>query len=400
MNDFLKHNLNALKTYAPGISSLSSVLSEHIQVIPAASGDVSARCNHILIHSAYDPIKEADSFAGKIKPGSTVCLYGFGLGYHVESLLKQIGDKGFLLVIELNPDLLSAAMILRDQAALLAHKNFHLIFSKDEVQVSREISERMQEMEHLADTPVDVLFHSPSFKCIPKNFPSLTNALEILLMERRFPAVLGNQESQNYAWNKETVQRSPGIASLVGVHCGQPAVLVSAGPSLDDLIPHLKRLSHHTLIACVDTALPILAREEILPHYVFTLDPQEESFHHFREHLENPFKLIYTPTAHAKIVSGLSRREVFGGQKRPFPAAKPGFASRRKRSDRIGRFRFLPGIGLSHSIWLQPHFFNRTGLRLFGKAQLRPRIGHEPKASRPGSPKQYAGTGPCRESQD
>ncbi len=304
MNDFLKHNLDALKTHAPGISSLSSVLSERIQAIPAATGEVTARCNHILLHSAYDPVKEAHRFALKIKPGSHVCLYGFGLGYHVQSLLNQIGDSGFLLVIELNPDLLSAAMILKNQAALLAHKNFHLIFGKEEAEVSREISKRMQEMERLTDSPVEVLFHAPSFKCIPKNFPSLTNALEVLLMERRFPAVLGNLESQNYSLNKEIVQRSPGIASLLGTHSGQPAVLVSAGPSLDDLIPYLKRFADHTLIACVDTALPILAREGILPHYVFTLDPQEESFHHFREHLESPFKLVYTPTAHAKIVSG------------------------------------------------------------------------------------------------
>jgi hypothetical protein len=122
-------------------------------------------------------------------------------------------------------------------------------------------------------------------------------------MERRFPAVLGDLESQNYSFNQERVRQSPGINSLKGTHRGQPGILVGAGPSLDDLLPYLQRLARFAVVACVDTALPILTREGIQPQYVLTLDPQEASFLHFRGHLENPFKLIYTPTANAKIIS-------------------------------------------------------------------------------------------------
>jgi len=80
-------------------------------------------------------------------------------------------------------------------------------------------------------------------------------------------------------------------------------VLVSAGPSLDDLLPYLQRFAKSAVIASVDTALPILAHENIHPQYVFTLDPQEESFLSFRENLDSRFKLIYTPTAATKIIS-------------------------------------------------------------------------------------------------
>jgi len=304
MSLFYKKNIAALNLRWPSMDSLPDTFPAHVEAPTAATGEPTLRCNKLLIHSSYDPVKEGHSFAQNVRPGSWVCLYGFGLGYHVQSVLEKIGPDGRLLVIELNPDLLSSAIHLRDQTNVFADPRFHLIFGHEESAVSREISARMSGWTRSASSrPLEVLFHSPSFKCIPATFPSLTNALEVLLMERRFPAVLGDLESQNYAYNREMVRQSPGINSLKGAHNGKPGVLVSAGPSLDDLLPYLQRVTQSAVIACVDTALPILTRVSIPSQYVFTLDPQEASFLSFREHLAGHFKLIYTPTAHTKIIS-------------------------------------------------------------------------------------------------
>ena len=84
-------------------------------------------------------------------------------------------------------------------------------------------------MESFQKTPNDpnlkVLFHSPSFKCIPKHFEHLSNVLEILLIERRVPAVFGDLENQNYSFNKGIINQGPGIKSLRGKHQNHPAVL-------------------------------------------------------------------------------------------------------------------------------------------------------------------------------
>jgi hypothetical protein len=303
MSSFYTKNIAALKSRWPSMDSFPETFSDRVEPLTAETGVPTLRHGKLLIHSSYDPVKEGLGFTKNIPSGSWVCLYGFGLGYHVESLLQKIGPDGKLLVIELNPDLLSAAVHLRDQTKVFADPRLHLIFGREESAVTKEISSRMTQWEQSSSVSLKILFHSPSFKCIPANFPSLANALEVLLMERRFPAVLGDLENQNYAFNREMVHKSPGINSLKGTHRGQPGVLISAGPSLDDLLPYLQRITSSAIIACVDTALPILAREEIHPQYVFTLDPQEESFLHFRENLESLFKLIYTPTAHTKIIS-------------------------------------------------------------------------------------------------
>ena len=304
MSSFHKKNISIAQTRWPVLASMSDVLSEKVEVLSSNSGEVTVRYNKILIHSLYDPVNEGDKFAKDVRPGSFVCLYGFGLGYHIRSLLEKMGPQGKLLVIELNTDLLSAALILRDQTDVLSDPRLHVIFGIEEASVSREISQKTDEWNRVSVAPPEVLFHSPSFQSIPESFPALTNALEVMLMERRFPAVLGDQEQQNYFLNRERIKDIPGINSLSGLHGGQPGILVSAGPSLDDLLPHLNRFRSNVVLGCVDTALPILTRAGVVPHYVFTLDPQEESFRHFRSNLDGKFKLIHTPTAHPKIVSG------------------------------------------------------------------------------------------------
>lgn len=301
MLEYLKKNIESLSRHT--LCPLPDKLPDHVAVQPTSGGNVTIKYGDLLIHSSYDPVKEGLTFAKNIARGSAICLYGFGLGYHVGALLDKIGPEGSLLVIELNPDLLASAMMLRDQTALLSDKRLHLVYGTDEPLVAAEISRHMNQTK---DSPsgisLVVLFHSPSFKCIPKHFERIGNALEILQMERRVPAIFGDLESENYFFNKDIVGRSPGINTCRDAHKNQSAVLVSAGPSLDDVIPYLGKIGQHCVLACVDTALPVLSREGIFPQYVFSLDPQDESFLYFRADLDNPAKLVYLPTASARVV--------------------------------------------------------------------------------------------------
>ena len=302
MPSCFSRNLAVLKKRSPAVASLSPSLSERITVMTAATGEHTMRYETTLLHSGYDPVKEGRAFAAPIRPASRVFLYGFGLGHHVEALLHKIGPAGSLVVAELNPDLLTAALTLKDHTALFSQDNFHLLFGREEVAVARAISQYFAEEPSVHAEKMEILFHAPSFKCIPPHFPALTNALEILRMERRFPALMGNLEQTNRNHNRKIAASAPGINALKGCHRNQPGILVSAGPSLDDPLLHLKRLHKDSVLACVDTALPILNREGMVPDYVFTLDPQEESCRYFAEQGEPSYRLIFTPTAQTKIL--------------------------------------------------------------------------------------------------
>jgi len=305
---FFDKNFASLKNHLSIPTDLTNRLTDKIDIVEASSGQPTAKYEGVLLHSKYDPIKEGIDFAKNIKPGSHICLYGFGLGYHLGPLLEKIGPDGYLLVIELNPDLLNTAMMLKDHTELFNNNRFKLIFGVDEFDVSNLISKEMQRLSESSSDQLEILFHAPSFKCLPQIFPALRNALEILLMERRFPAVFRDLEQGNYFLNEEIVKGAPGINSLKNAHRGKPALMVSAGPSLDSVLPYLKYLKRNLVLACVDTVFPALLDNGINPDYVFSLDPQIDSALFFADYKKGQTKLIYTPTANHNVL------KIFNGE--------------------------------------------------------------------------------------
>ena len=305
-NNFFDKNIRSLKSSVLQLQALPQKISDKVSLIMSNSGKPTLRCENILLHSRYDPEKEAILFAKKIKKGDNVCLYGFGLGYHLHPILDRIGPDGHLLVIELNPDILSAALKLTDHTKVLADSRFNLIYGTEEVEVSREISKTMDRLAQNQNSQLEVVFHPASFKCIPSHFPSLANALEVLLLERRFPTIFGDLEKSNYLSNQDIVESSPGINTIQNLHKGKPGILVSAGPSLDLAMPHLHRLKNKFLISCVDTSYPILLESNIQPEFVFSLDPQKESAEYFIENIGKETKLIFTPTSNPAAIQNFT----------------------------------------------------------------------------------------------
>ena len=306
-NNFFKKNIKSLKACTSNHESLPEKISEKISVLSTSC--LTLRYENILLHSSYDPEKEALRFADKINPGARVCLYGFGLGYHLNTILKKIGPDGCLLAIELNLEILAAALQLRDLTEILEDQRFRLIYGTDEIKVSHEINSEMGLISKGQSDSLEVLFHAPSFKCIPSNFPSLTNALEVLLLDRRFPSIFRNLEEENYSLNKKVVIDSPGINTLKDSYQGKPGILVSAGPSLDLILPHLHRIQKEFLIVCVDTAFPILINNNIPPDYVISLDPQLDSTEHFIGYKSGKTKLVFMPTSNHNVM------KIFNGER-------------------------------------------------------------------------------------
>ncbi len=302
MNPVFQKNLEAFKSELPSVAGLTEHQSIALKLFPSKTGVTTGRCNEILLHSAYDPIKEAEAFASHIEPGSKIGLYGFGLGYHIEALLERIGPDGEIIVFELNPELLAGALAARDLSHLAEDTRLTLVFADQEQHAAEQISQAMGALNQEDGEAPIVLFHPSSYECLPSEFPNISRALEVIRLERKVPALFGNLEKQNAELNWDIVVLSQGMRQLQGSFPDKPALLISAGPSLDGLLPFLPSLAGFCVVTCVDTAMPALASVGIQPQFVFSVDPQDESFSHFENHLSSTASLVYQPTAHPRVV--------------------------------------------------------------------------------------------------
>jgi hypothetical protein len=73
--------------------------------------------------------------------------------------------------------------------------------------------------------------------------------------------------------NLAVIGRESNVASLDGLFGDRPAVIVGAGPSLDDNLPALAALQERAVIICADTALRPLRAGGVRPHIVVAVDP-------------------------------------------------------------------------------------------------------------------------------
>jgi spore maturation protein CgeB len=74
-----------------------------LEIVPARTGIMSARANGRWIHSAYDPIKEAQVWAENqsYQEGETLVVFGVGLLYHVEALCARLPQTVTVVLVVL-----------------------------------------------------------------------------------------------------------------------------------------------------------------------------------------------------------------------------------------------------------------------------------------------------------
>lgn len=301
------------------LSFIGEKKSDDFKIITSISGKITGRYKSTLLHSSFDPVKEGVKFAQSsiIASGDYVLLYGLGLGYHLKPVLDLVGASGELLVIELNQDILSAAFTLIDFTDILTQPNFKIVYGYSDKDISKKLNYILSnKWDKHPQEKCKTLIHYSSFKCIPANFKRIQNTFEVQLIEERTKAAWSELEKNNFLINQDYVKNCKGIKELVGKFKGKPAFLVSAGPSLNRVLPFLNKLTAVFYLVAVDTTLPVLLKSNIKPHFFVSIDPQDLNFNHISNYLEEDIPVILTPTVNPKTVHHYSGEKYFVIQRR------------------------------------------------------------------------------------
>ena len=102
---------------------------------------------------------------------------------------------------------------------------------------------------------------------------------------------------------------TPGIRGIKNKLAGKPALIVSAGPSLDKNIALLKNAAGKALIISVDTALTPLMQAGIQPDFVVAIDPNFSTNKAFHQSM-NGIKpcLVFDPCVPASVPNGFKNK--------------------------------------------------------------------------------------------
>ena len=272
----------------------------------------------IMLHSAYDPGREAKSFVDGLglKAGAKVILFGLGLGYHLREILRRVGENGKVVALEANPGVFRAALELIDFTDLYSGTKVDLLAGLGEDEMMGGLKSLLEG--DLKDVPVDeldVVVHPSSLRVTPKRFRGIKDYLQGVVAARKTCQLFGDLTLRNLQLNTPHVLDGVPVELLFGKFKGTASFLVGAGPSLGDRqIMQLKKAKNKALIVAVGTALKPLLGCGVEPDLVVATDPQNESYRHFEgvEDCESP--LIFLPTVCPDIVRKYRGRKVVAFQ--------------------------------------------------------------------------------------
>lgn len=284
--NFYEKNIEIIKLRFPDLfERLQKVeKTSRIELVEAKVGALTAKVNQKFLHSRYDPVTEAKEFVSKqeLKIGDTLIVLGFGLGYHMIETSK-LGIVDNMFVIDPDIEVFKAAIENNDFEKFLLTKRLSLLVGLSPVKVFGLLCE--QAITFLSGEK-KIVEYTPSVSLNKEYFerlrPKIVDALRTSAVSVNTAATSGKKFIENIFSNIEHIIKSPGVNRLEDKFKNMPAIIVSAGPSLDKNIDYLKTVKNKALILATDTALKILESHDIKADFVFTIDFREESILHFQ----------------------------------------------------------------------------------------------------------------------
>jgi hypothetical protein len=268
-------------------------------VVPAKSGAPTAVLNGVYLHSKHDPIREAERLVHhqlSAEGGSCVFL-GFGLGYHVEAYLRH-NPTGTAIVAEPDVQAFAAALQSRDMIRAFPAGRTSLLLGTSPEAI-------MQALERTGARRVEV-FQLRSVYQRHANYFDRVGAVIRSYLSRREVNVntlkrFGRLWIRNLARNLPILAHARRVHDLSDRFAGIPALLVAAGPSLDQVIPQLPELARRMLIIAVDTSLRACVTAGVSPDFLVVVDPQYWNTRHLDWHRPESCILVSESSTHPRV---------------------------------------------------------------------------------------------------
>ncbi len=241
--------------------------------------------NAIVLHNGANPKKEDADFLKKLPKDHKgfVAILGMGLFYSALNILKERPHIQWLALFELEPGIFIQALRYTDLSSILEDPRLILGIGT-EAGVSETLAKASRTLQLESS---NLLHHLPSFKFNPKGYNQLKDDLFThingLNVGGATTRLLGKDFLNNRFKHISTIHHQQLLENLQDKFAGVPAILVAGGPSLDKNIHLLKQVQEKALIIAVDTVLPALLENNVHPHFVTCIDPNDLTYEKFAD---------------------------------------------------------------------------------------------------------------------
>jgi hypothetical protein len=246
-----------------------------LQVLAEAQGSLSLQLGNrsCFLHSVYDTEREMRHLFGPADDEEqTLIIFGLGMGYCLDYLVEHRIKYRQVHIIEPFDNIFNAVLAKRDLSAPLSLDHLSLDMVKEPREMQALIWDLLQH-----HTSVKVLYHlsyrsifSEFYDEVERLFANGTNVLT---------TTVATTDKSLYTWTAHQLKslKKPGPQAdiLFNKFPDIPAIIVSAGPSLERQLGLLKEIGNQALIIAPGTGARILDRRGIKAHLAMAMDTWE-----------------------------------------------------------------------------------------------------------------------------
>ncbi len=238
----------------------------------------------VYFASLVDPEKEAVRFVKSLDLHKRleINIVGIGVGYHIDELLKTAAlDR--INVIGLNLSWFKLLLWIRDITDWIRDERVNLLIDLNDVELLNGLNIRLF-MDRVLGRPLVAEFH-PITTHFPKRTRHIIGLIRDSILNARVCTVTNisvcQQVVRNSLLNFPYLLKSPGMELWYDRFKGKSVFCISAGPSLRENLSYIREHQNNAVIVAVDTAVPILQKEDICPDIVVGLDFSLENKKHY-----------------------------------------------------------------------------------------------------------------------
>lgn len=292
------------------LNTVSHINAEIFEEI-AENGQLTARITtdkkSFLVHNEHNPSTEAEQWVRNIetKDGRVFLILGFGLGYHIEALVKKCQGLADTKIIVVEPfsELLNLTLQKRDLSELLSHPTLHLIPANNEHMLMQQLHQVLP-MNLLIRGNVSVQLLDSLVHNLPiyvDTVRKIRTYLNSVVINRNTVSSYSISWTRNVFENLISFLESKPVGNLFGKFKDIPVILVAAGPSLDKNIHLLPQAKGKSIIISVGTALKSICSLGIEPDFVFSIDASEKQLEMVANTELKEARLCYIPAVYPRV---------------------------------------------------------------------------------------------------
>ncbi|MDI6786410.1 MAG: DUF115 domain-containing protein [bacterium] len=250
--------------------------------------------------------------SSSLKNCDVIVIFGFSSINNLEKITRQIPKKALILIIDHDLQNFKNSLVLYDYKNIFSSERISLAIDEKPIIATRV---RMEKYFEVITVKEITIIDSYNNRSNPSYYQEIRNCLQESLMQAQqniatmseFASLWDN----NILENINHMLLNPGLNSLRNSFHNFPAIIVSAGPSLDKNVSLLVKAKNKSLIICVDTALKTLLANNITPDIVVSIDPKEDNFMHYENAILEEITLIAESGVCPKIFSLFTNKTIF-----------------------------------------------------------------------------------------